>query len=241
MSLFDNLSKTEFDDAFSDLIKLMVNKSKNANEKEYNDGVDNLLDNILKKVDEDPTELLNKNFKYKIVENIKKWNTPFGVSFFSKKIRNVKHWFYEYDDDIDDPVLKPIYTIGAIMGKDVINAVDKLIKDHELLRKKPESIKILEKLTGNKAFRMRDKLGSWHIHEYKKYSLFNNPLNIQFIYTNSADNFEILIHSENVPREYIDLTDVIELLKEHKFVNSNNREAEIMDIINDFVLNNKEG
>lgn len=145
-------------------------------------------------------------------DNVKLYKSPYGVSFFNS--RGIM-WFYYYDDDITtDNRLK----MGAMGSNDVIKALEILEKEPKKLREKPESIKTLEKLTGDEAHIKLNSFGSWHL-SGNGYSLFNNPFCMTLGYTDSADNFEIwFMDKENEPREYQSLQAVIDGLCKYSYI-----------------------
>lgn len=100
---------------------------------------------------------------------------------------------------------------GIVFNSDLAYALEILEKEPNKFRHKPKSIQFLEQKYSVTAVRKENYLGGWHI-KNEKYSLFNNPLNLSTGYTNSEDNFEIYIFSEEEPRSYVSLNEIIDIL-----------------------------
>lgn len=149
--------------------------------------------NRLERKNKDPKYILDK-FEIK---------TPYG---FTLKKHGDLGYTFKYDTDKDSTRWK-----GVITASDLAYALEILEKEPNKFINKPHSIKFLEDKYSVKAVRKNNYLGGWHIYT-KKYSLFNNPLNLSGGYTNSENNFEIFVFSEKEPRPYVSLQEIIKIL-----------------------------
>ena len=100
---------------------------------------------------------------------------------------------------------------GLISTSDLAYALEILQKEPDKFRNKPYSIELLEERYSVTAVRKENYLGGWQIIT-DKYSLFNNPLNLSTGYTDNENNFEIWIFTEEEPRSYNSLQDVLKIL-----------------------------
>ena len=166
--------------------------------------------------EKDPCNMLNSKFTSEIVtdDNLRcnKWITPYGVSFGDPYGGgdNVLY-FYEYDKDLGGGK-------GCLSGNDIIKAIQQLEINPDKLRTKPGSIIKLEEITGQKAFRMENAFGKWHIRS-ANYSMFNNPFGCSLGYTRTEDEFEIyFFERDSEPRARVSVGTVIELLKSYGYI-----------------------
>jgi len=166
----------------------------------------------------DPRPLLNAITEMKEIEiegrKRKSWQTPWGVSF--RDIGMGDHfWFYEYDRDIGGLTEM---SQGAMSGGDVVKAIKQLSINPNMLRDKPDSIKYLERLTGQSAVRKHNGFGKWHLSKGNLYSMFNNVFGTSLGYCSSADDFEIwYMKKESEPREHQSVSDIEEQLRAYGY------------------------
>ena len=169
-------------------------------------------------MDKDPTKILTDTFGNPTLKNIENkktlvWETPYGVSF--SKMSSFM-WVYHYNKTLK--FIKEGCYIGCLSGGDVYTILEQLKCDPNKLKRKPESIKYLEQLTGNTAYRKHNSFGKWHLSD-EGFSMFNNPFGISLGYTNSENNYEIwYINNEKEPRERQTVNQIEKQLKEFNLI-----------------------
>lgn len=167
--------------------------------------------------EKDPHDILNTKFiSEKITKNNRsytKWITPYGVSFGDPYGNSNDFYFYEYDKDLDEKRGQ-----GCLSGNDIITSIQQLEKNPNKLRTKPQSIIRLEEATGQKAFRMENAFGKWHIRT-NDYSMFNNPFGCSLGYSDTENDFEFYwLHGNEDPLERVPVDKIIILLKSKGYI-----------------------
>ena len=155
------------------------------------------------------------NFPETTEKKIRRWQTPYGFSI-SLHPNNYFTWMYTYDEDL--PFMGE-RNDGYLSPQEVISVLYQLWLDPDKLRRKPSSIKTLEQLTGQTAFRKLRMFGRWHIRKDGVYSLFNNPFHLSSEYTNDENVFEVwYLSREENPREYVSLDKLISQIREFGYI-----------------------
>ncbi len=162
----------------------------------------------------DVVELLNLKFG---TSANKQWTTPYGVTLGNGSIGDLFYYIY-HDIPGALPHTRPLTSNdcdGVFSADDVIKVLAVFEDDKDALRRKPASIRIIERKTGLTAFRKRNFFGGWHIHNKKPFcSLFNNPFGVSTGYTKTADEFEIWYEGIEDPLEYQSLESVLLIIND---------------------------
>lgn len=140
----------------------------------YGKSYDHLIENIgIKKKD-----IENKNNVKENIEN----KDSFDKDIENKDIENKDFFDKDFYTNSD----------GFILPNDIITSINFLENNPDYLKNTSPSMKIIEQVTGEKAYLKNNNFGVFHLKKEGKYSLFNNPLNLSMHSTNAENNFEIL-------------------------------------------------
>lgn len=140
------------------------------------------------------------------------WQTPWGVAFEDHGMSPI--YFYRYDADIGH-LRAEREGRGALSDVDINKVVKKLSVNPQYLRRKPESVAYLERVTGESAHRKRNAFGKWALVRTGMFSMFNNPFGLSLGYTRGPNEYEIwFFEKEQEPREnqsVMEITDALQM------------------------------
>ncbi len=189
-----------------------------------------------KSVNDKLKECLNQ--RYTSVEDGKKWNTPYGISFGVPDYTGYKGcpnlWYLFYDKEISAMVANDCIQINGLKSiqmdnDEILYLVTQLDKKETSfsVATKPDAVVTLESIYGVEAKFHNMLYLHWHINVPKVASFINNPFDMKqesatpFLFSASAtgeSQFEVFFDKDHGKMEFADITDVLPELRRRGLV-----------------------